>query len=63
MRALVAWCETHHEFCGLRLERMQQLRTVEGPAGVFMNEPGKSLSDYLRSAAPAHVPQQLTGGS
>ncbi len=60
---LAAWCETRHDFRSFRLDRMEQLRTVKGPAGAFKNEPGKTLSDYLRSAAPAHVPQQLTGGS
>ncbi|WNO06633.1 helix-turn-helix transcriptional regulator [Rhodoferax mekongensis] len=56
---LAAWCETRQAFRSFRLDRMQQVHVLEGTAGRFEDEPGRTLADYLRSAAPPGVPARL----
>jgi len=60
---LAAWCETRQAFRSFRLDRMQQVHVLEGVAGRFEDEPGRTLADYLRSAAPPGVPARLTQDS
>ncbi|MBC7620276.1 MAG: YafY family transcriptional regulator [Candidatus Saccharibacteria bacterium] len=60
---LAAWCESRNDFRSFRLDRMVQLQLVDGAAGLFKVEAGKTLSDYLRLAAPAHTQVRLTGAS
>jgi predicted DNA-binding transcriptional regulator YafY len=55
---LAAWCETRQGFRSFRLDRMAMVQVFEGADGVFRDEPGQSLADYLRSAAPAKVQAQ-----
>jgi predicted DNA-binding transcriptional regulator YafY len=50
---LAAWCETRNDFRSFRLDRMDALEPLDGQAGLFPDEAGKTLADYLRSAAPA----------
>jgi predicted DNA-binding transcriptional regulator YafY len=52
---LAAWCELRGEFRSFRLDRMDAVEPVDGPAGVFRDEPGQSLADYLRALAPPQV--------
>jgi predicted DNA-binding transcriptional regulator YafY len=58
---LAAWCESRADFRSFRLDRIRALLALEGASGRFQEEPGKTLADYLRRAAPPHVPQQLGG--
>lgn len=44
-----------------RLGRLAQVQVLEGAQGRFVDEPGKTLADYLRAVAPAHVQATLTG--
>jgi predicted DNA-binding transcriptional regulator YafY len=60
---LAAWCETRQDFRSFRLDRIAQLTAQHGPEASFKDEAGKTLADYLRSAAPANVPPLLTGDS
>jgi predicted DNA-binding transcriptional regulator YafY len=57
---LAAWCETRNAFRSFRLDRMDALQPVDGPGGRFGEEAGKTLADYLRSAAPAAAVVHLT---
>jgi predicted DNA-binding transcriptional regulator YafY len=57
---LAAWCEDRNDFRSFRLDRMRELALVEGAAGHFQEEAGKTLADYLRAAAPPHVQDQLS---
>jgi predicted DNA-binding transcriptional regulator YafY len=57
---LAAWCETRNDFRSFRLDRMDTLQPLDGPAGQFCDEAGKTLADYLRSAAPAVALAHLT---
>jgi predicted DNA-binding transcriptional regulator YafY len=57
---LAAWCEVRHDFRSFRLDRMDALQRQDGQAGQFRDEPGKTLADYLRSAAPAAALARLT---
>lgn len=52
---LAAWCEARADFRSFRLDRMADVSVLEGVGGQFRDEPGKSLADYLRAAAPAKV--------
>ena len=52
---LAAWCETRNDFRSFRLDRIDSLRTMDGPAQAFRDEPGKTLADYLRAVAPPQV--------
>jgi predicted DNA-binding transcriptional regulator YafY len=45
---LVAWCELREDFRSFRLDRF---RTLEPRAEIFVEEPGRSLADYLRRMA------------
>jgi predicted DNA-binding transcriptional regulator YafY len=56
---LAAWCEERKDFRSFRLDRMQEPAPVQGAKGVFQDEPGKTLADYLRAAAPPGVREQL----
>lgn len=58
---LGAWCESRNAFRSFRLDRMEHVQPVEGAQGRFADEPGKTLADYLRAVAPAHVQATLTG--
>lgn len=60
---LAAWCEARNTFRSFRLDRVISIRLVEGKAGHFKVEPGKRLSDYLRSAAPPNIQDKLDGTS
>lgn len=57
---LAAWCETRQSFRSFRLDRLSKVRALEGPDAKFVDEVGKTLADYLRSAAPPHVQSTLT---
>ncbi len=57
---LAAWCEVRHDFRSFRLDRMDALQYLDGQAGQFRDEAGKTLADYLRSAAPAAALAYLT---
>ena len=52
---LAAWCESRNDFRSFRLDRIDSLRTMDGPAQAFRDEPGKTLADYLRAVAPPQV--------
>ena len=56
---LAAWCETRNGFRSFRLDRMVQVQRLEGMAGQFKDESGKTLADYLRAAAPVEARNQL----
>jgi predicted DNA-binding transcriptional regulator YafY len=58
---LAAWCETRKGFRSFRLDRVQQVQRIEDKAGLFKNEAGKTLADYLRSAAPPNILNKLDG--
>ena len=58
---LGAWCETRQDFRSFRLDRMDQVQVLEGPQARFVDEPGKTLADYLRAVAPPQVHATLTG--
>ena len=49
---LAAWCETRRDFRAFRLDRMDQLEQTDSDAGVFHDEAGKTLADYLRQVVP-----------
>ena len=42
---------------------MDQLELQQGAGAQFRDEPGRTLSDYLRDAAPARIQDKLTGQS
>lgn len=52
---LAAWCEARQDFRSFRLDRIAQLDVAE----VVREEPGKTLADYLRAAAPPGTLQRL----
>jgi predicted DNA-binding transcriptional regulator YafY len=60
---LAAWCEVRSGFRSFRLDRVASVRLIDGKEGQFKDEPEKRLADYLRSAAPAGVPEKLDGTS
>ena len=60
---LAAWCESRNAFRSFRLDRMDQLELQQGAGAHFRDEPGRTLSDYLRDAAPAGIQDRLTGQS
>lgn len=60
---LAAWCEVRDGFRSFRLDRIVRVGLVDGKEGQFMDEPGKRLTDYLRSTAPAGVQEKLDGTS
>ena len=60
---LAAWCETREAFRSFRLDRMSELHLVDGPAGSFRHEAGKTLADYLRAAAPPGTGERLVEGN
>ena len=53
---LAAWCETRSDFRNFRLDRMDKVQLVDGPAGQFRDEPGTTLADYFRAVLPPGVP-------
>jgi predicted DNA-binding transcriptional regulator YafY len=59
---LAAWCETRQGFRSFRLDRMEQLELLQSAAGRFAEEPGKTLADYLRTAAPPEAISRLQDG-
>ena len=56
---LAAWCHTRQDFRSFRLDRIEKPERLEGAAGLFKDEPGKSLAEYLRRAAPPGIQSQL----
>ena len=58
---LAAWCEERTDFRSFRLDRMQELVALQGTAGQFRDEAGKTLADFLRRAAPPGIQEQLSG--
>ena len=60
---LAAWCEVRIGFRSFRLDRVTKIRMVDGKAGQFEAEPGKTLSDYLRRVAPPNTKDKLDGTS
>jgi predicted DNA-binding transcriptional regulator YafY len=48
---LVAWCEARQAFRSFRIDRMAEVQAVEGAGGVFRDEPGKTLAEFLREVA------------
>ena len=56
---LAAWCHTRQDFRSFRLDRIEKPERLEGAAGQFKDEPGKSLAEYLRRAAPPGIQSQL----
>lgn len=52
---LVAWCEERQAFRSFRIDRMVEVHAVEGTAGQFRDESGKTLADFLRAVAPPEV--------
>ncbi len=56
---LAAWCENRADFRSFRLDRMEQVQTVEGKSGKYCEEPGKTLADYLRTMVPPDARAQL----
>jgi predicted DNA-binding transcriptional regulator YafY len=60
---LAAWCELRDGFRSFRLDRLSNVGLVDGALGRFKDEAGKTLSDYLRYAAPAGVQEKLDGTS
>ena len=60
---LAAWCETRDGFRSFRLDRMAHVQRIETKTGQFKDETGKTLADYLRTAAPPNIQDKLTGTS
>ena len=60
---LAAWCESRQAFRSFRLDRMADVQVLEGPGGSFKQEAGKSLADYLRTAAPPGMGEKLAQGA
>jgi predicted DNA-binding transcriptional regulator YafY len=60
---LAAWCEVRDGFRSFRLDRITSVLPIEGEGGLFKDEPGKRLANYLRSSAPAGVQEKLDGTS
>jgi predicted DNA-binding transcriptional regulator YafY len=58
---LAAWCETRNDFRSFRLDRLLEVKALEGKAGQFKDETGKTLADYLRSTAPPRIQDRLDG--
>jgi len=56
---LAAWCHAREDFRSFRLDRMEKPDLVAGAAGNFVDQPGQSLADYLRLAAPPGIQSQL----
>ncbi|OGB32060.1 MAG: DNA-binding transcriptional regulator [Burkholderiales bacterium RIFCSPLOWO2_12_FULL_61_40] len=57
---LAAWCENRQALRTFRLDRMERVQAVEGAAGAFRDESGKTLADYLRAVAPPDAQAKLT---
>lgn len=60
---LAAWCEKRQDFRSFRLDRIKHWLAVSGKDAHFLEEPGKTLGDYLRGAAPPGTMGRLTEGS
>ena len=58
---LAAWCETRSGFRSFRLDRVVQAQQLDDKVGRFKDEPGKTLADFLRTAAPVEVRKELDG--
>ena len=65
---LAAWCELRTDFRSFRLDRMASVTpclttddTSNGTATRFPDEPGRTLADFLRQAAPPGVAAQWAG--
>ncbi len=58
---LAAWCEARQDFRSFRLDRITRLELLQDAAARFADEPGKTLADYLRLAAPPEAIAHLQG--
>ena len=58
---LAAWCEARQDFRTFRLDRIEHIELLQSAAGRFVDEPGKTLSDYLRMVAPPEAIARLQG--
>lgn len=52
---LAAWCESRNAFRAFRLDRIVGVSLDESADGLFRDEPGKTLADYLRAVVPPQV--------
>jgi predicted DNA-binding transcriptional regulator YafY len=52
---LAAWCELRNDFRSFRLDRMFGVTPCLAPHARFKDEPGRTLADFLRHAAPKDV--------
>ena len=52
---LAAWCDSRQDFRTFRMDRLRAVQEVAGREGVFQDEPGRTLADYLRAVAPPEV--------
>jgi predicted DNA-binding transcriptional regulator YafY len=59
---LAAWCETRQDFRSFRLDRIAQVKLLQDAKSHFVDEAGKTLADYLRTAAPAEAVAYLQAG-
>ena len=59
---LAAWCETRNDFRSFRLDRIDYLELLQDAKGRFAQERGKTLADYLRTAAPPDALVRLQEG-
>jgi predicted DNA-binding transcriptional regulator YafY len=60
---LAAWCESRADFRSFRLDRVTRWDVLVGRDATFHDEPGKTLNDFLRQAAPPGTQGRLTEGS
>lgn len=60
---LAAWCESRADFRSFRLDRVTHWELLQGRDAAFHDEPGKTLNDFLRQAAPPGTQGRLTEGS
>jgi predicted DNA-binding transcriptional regulator YafY len=60
---LATCCESRQDFRSFRLDRICTIERVEGQAGVFKDEAGKTLADYLRRVTPPDVQERLSHDS
>jgi predicted DNA-binding transcriptional regulator YafY len=56
---LAAWCETREDFRSFRLDLIDSMVTLDGLDAHFHDEPGKTLADFLRTAAPKQAQKKL----
>jgi predicted DNA-binding transcriptional regulator YafY len=57
---LAAWCESRDDFRTFRLDRIATVYPGESAGGLFRDEPGKTLADYLRAVVPQEAQEKLS---